>query len=110
MTDRVTLDELNRHIDALIADAIEHEWHKDSDSDLARELADGSEYVIYTHKARQVIDLVEPDERDAAFEEMRDAFMQLPENIVRLFCGLAFFILRARLDRAIQTMRERECA
>ena len=110
MTDRLTLDELNRHVDALVADAIEHEWHKDSDSDLAHALADGSEYVIYTHRARQVIDIVEPDEREAAFDDIRELDSRLPDTFDQLQCNLAFFILRRRFDRAIQTMRERECA
>ena len=109
MTDRLTLDELNRHVDACVSDFMDNgESRSENDwFDLAWELAEGSECVIYTHKARQVIDLVELDERDAAFEEMRDASMQLPENFDQLLCSLAFFILRARFDRAIQAMRER---
>ena len=83
-----------------LADEVRTEYGDDYDvHDAIHEVVDGCELVIYYAQARRVVDALDTEQVEAAYEQVRDC--GVPDNFATLLTHIAYHALTAMVESAL---------
>jgi hypothetical protein len=103
-----TLSMISKAYAAVIITEYSDTLDKDSMYDIVHEVADGSEHVIYYHKARELVDKLNNDELNDAEDQVEvrvgGEYISYNDHAVRI----AYFALHTAIMEALQELMEQQ--
>ena len=103
-----TLSMISKAYAAVIITEYSDTLDEDSLYDIVHEVADGSEHVIYYHKARELVDSLTYDELNDAEDQVEACFggeyISYNDHAVRI----SYFALHTAIMKALQELMEQQ--